>query len=189
MPTDPDSNPTPEDQELLSAVESPEAKRNIVIRIRDRAMELFEIGMKTGYIGRIRNHIAKVMEGLDARLGLEPIEVTLETFDGELEVAALEAEGKGERIPLQDMPSFDALKSKGTAMMSAVKNYFGINPDVDEPVKQYKTQGAKDQPGEGEINVSVYKTDKPGAFIGKREYASGDTVWEVRPLELQPAYE
>jgi hypothetical protein len=68
-------------------------------------------------------------------------------------------------------------------IINALKAAFGFAPQrADEFLDHQETMpGTPNSEGEGTTKITVYRTNKPGIFIGKYEYADGDVMWVLRP--------
>lgn len=109
---------------------------------------------------------------------VEALEALREELDEAADLARV-----GGYMPLPGLDSYEALAGEAAEVMDLLTQHFEFNPSA-APVREYEAEGEAGTPGEGKIKVSVYATNDPEIFIGKREYADGDTVWEIRPLEL-----
>ena len=113
------------------------------------------------------------------------IETDLEKFADDLDCAGESAKEFGARTPLQDLPSFDGLAGHEEEMMGAFGRHFGVDLSRPQIVKTYSMSGTPDTPGAGEIQVRVIATTDPQIFLGEYKYADGDTIWAIRPLEVE----
>ena len=127
-------------------------------------------------------------------MGLEyepsSIEADLEVFREDLDDAGNFAIEFGARTSVHDLPSFEALVDNKEAMLEALMQKFGINPQVDQPSKEYVMSGTPGDPDEGEedvgeVKVRVFATNNPEVFLGQYSYAGGEVDWAIRPLEFE----
>jgi len=112
------------------------------------------------------------------------IEADLEAFSGDLDDACdlLEMDD-GAEIPLQNLPSFEALEEHSEEMNTALFEKFGVHPGS-APDKQYIERGTPGTDAEGETVVKVFKTNVEGVYLGQRIYAKGGSVWTVRAFKV-----
>ncbi len=116
------------------------------------------------------------------------IEKMVEQFKEDLEFAMDCVRGmNAATIFFEDFESYEKLKEHSARINKILIDEIGFNVDKADGflVKKYSINGTPSTAGEGEIKVSVFKTNDPKVFIGKYEYANGDVVWSVRPEEVE----
>lgn len=115
----------------------------------------------------------------------EAIEAALERFSEDLEHASDFVTELGASMPLEGLLSFESLENDQEAMLKVLMQKFGVDSQVDRPIKQYSIKSTSDTSSEGDIKVNVFATNNPEVFLGQYTYADGDVTWTIRPLDYE----
>lgn len=97
-------------------------------------------------------------------------------------VVAAEEFEDGETL-LVNIEAYEGLEEHGEEVMDILKSELGFDREKLEElfVEDFSMEGTPGSPGEGEIKVSVFKTNNPNVFVGRYEYSDGEVCWSVRP--------
>lgn len=112
------------------------------------------------------------------------VERQLGRFREDLEDGVLEVEAVGSPVLFEMSPNYEGLEGHGDRIMEMLKELVGFDQSTAEVAREYTFDGQPGRAGEGEVRVTVFKTDNEGVFVGRYEYADGEVRWMLRPEEL-----